>query len=423
VEFGIYLQHRLQREREAGAHGAEGLARALGISSRALAWNVTVLAGGFLVLLLSDLRPNRDLGLLLAAATLGSYFACLLLLPRLLLLTVPLILLCAAPALAEEPMAAVEPAAKAEVKAERECPAEESPALTERMKAAERVVREQPRLFRMEIEANYNDAGGPAAPALGRMVPNTIWGAVRPDGDATRLLYVFSGPGRLAKTSLLLRDFTAAETEDETWLYLRSFDTFRRLEGAVEQTLVPGSALSYEDARGFVATSRYRFAALEPAADGAPRVLACPRTPEIAERLGYGRLYIELDASEPLVRRIDYRGLGGAPLKVYEVETTTRFEGTLLPARVALLRKADGLDNAILYEYWKPGKPLPDRLFSTDLEKDGPFVARLRDVASDAGVLKELDEELARAQAIVDEHDKLWNPGQESKPESKPKKK
>ena len=58
--------------------------RMLQSTGRAVRWNATVLALGFLVLTLSALKPNHSLGLLLAAAMCACYATSLLFLPWLL---------------------------------------------------------------------------------------------------------------------------------------------------------------------------------------------------------------------------------------------------------------------------------------------------------------------------------------------------
>ena len=60
------------------------LAATLASTGRAIRWNALVLSLGFLVLTLSDLKPNHNLGLLLAGAMVSCYVTTLLFLPPLL---------------------------------------------------------------------------------------------------------------------------------------------------------------------------------------------------------------------------------------------------------------------------------------------------------------------------------------------------
>ena len=84
VDFAVHLAHAHERARLKGA-SAEALgSEMLRSTGRAVRWNASVLALGFLVLTLSALQPNQRLGQLLAAAMCVSYVTSLLLLPWLL---------------------------------------------------------------------------------------------------------------------------------------------------------------------------------------------------------------------------------------------------------------------------------------------------------------------------------------------------
>ena len=87
VDFALHIQHMYTREREGGVAHAAALAATLAKAGRAIRWNVGVLAVGFSVLALSELAPNRALGILLGLAMGVCYAMTLLLLPQLLRLT------------------------------------------------------------------------------------------------------------------------------------------------------------------------------------------------------------------------------------------------------------------------------------------------------------------------------------------------
>ncbi|MFT5049973.1 MAG: putative RND superfamily exporter protein [Chlamydiales bacterium] len=82
VDFALHFLHA--HERSAGADPATRLRAAFCGSGRALRWNATILCVGLSVLMLSTMRPNRSLGILLTSAIAVSYVATLLLLPRIL---------------------------------------------------------------------------------------------------------------------------------------------------------------------------------------------------------------------------------------------------------------------------------------------------------------------------------------------------
>ncbi|MBW2274103.1 MAG: MMPL family transporter [Deltaproteobacteria bacterium] len=84
VDFALHFQHAYQSARRRGEECRDALLTTLGGTGRAIRWNVGVLAAGFAVLVVSDLGPNRALGILLASAMLACYAMTLLLLPLLL---------------------------------------------------------------------------------------------------------------------------------------------------------------------------------------------------------------------------------------------------------------------------------------------------------------------------------------------------
>lgn len=83
VDFSIHFAANYKRERIGHDHDG-AVAATLRSTGRAMRWNAIVLSIGFVVLTLSDLKPNRTLGLLLSAAILSCYISTLMLLPRLL---------------------------------------------------------------------------------------------------------------------------------------------------------------------------------------------------------------------------------------------------------------------------------------------------------------------------------------------------
>jgi hypothetical protein len=84
VDFAVQYVFAYRRERRPGTSHAEAVAATLSTTGRGLRWNALVLSLGIAVLSVSAIKPNRSLGLLLAAAMLVSYAATLALLPQLL---------------------------------------------------------------------------------------------------------------------------------------------------------------------------------------------------------------------------------------------------------------------------------------------------------------------------------------------------
>ncbi len=258
--------------------------------------------------------------------------------------------------------------------------------------------RRGPRIVRMDIRTVYTRSHGIGYTP--QPTPKTLWGVIGGDARDTKLLYVFSGPGRLAGTTLLIHDRAGSAEQDAMWLFLRSFDIFMRLEPKTQQVMVPGTALTYEDSRGFIPLDKYRFSfdASQPTPPAAGQVLllGCPRSASIQEHLGYRSLRLQVDRERRIVRDVQYVGLGGRPLKSYTLLRDLEIEGRIFPAEIRLEHYADGFVSTIDYEYWLPQAAPPAELFEASNER-GSFLDRLKAYATQAGLGDRIRAELERA--------------------------
>ena len=84
VDYAVHFAHGYRRRRMEGLGRQAAVEQTVLRTGRALRWNMAVLATGFLVLTFSALKPNHELGFLLAAAMVASYGATLVLMPWLL---------------------------------------------------------------------------------------------------------------------------------------------------------------------------------------------------------------------------------------------------------------------------------------------------------------------------------------------------
>lgn len=368
----------------------------MGTTGTVLKWNATVLALGFLVLTQSSLSPNFNLGLLLSAAILLCYASALLFLPRLLPLVVGILAMLLPPlALPSSAVAGVAcPVGESQIDSGSADPAE---AL---MVAIERDFRRDARITRMDIRTHYQKQEKLSRAHTPEPSQKTLWGVSFGDATRTDLLYVFSGPGRLAGTTLLMHDFADTEAQDSMWLYLRSFEIFKKIEPKTQQVLVPGTALSYEDSRGFIPVDKFHFSTSQPSeASTDPEgvwVLACPRSESIAKNLGYSSLLLRVDPAKRLVVRVEYADLSGRPLKIYRLLDRIELGDRSFPGEVELQHLSEGFLTTIRYEYWLPEKPPPPSLFASNIQT-GAFIERLRNYVATAGLGERIESELKKA--------------------------
>ena len=94
--------------------------------------------------------------------------------------------------------------------------------------------RRGPRVVRMDIRTTYTRSPDRYHSEAYRPNQKTLWGVFDGDSEQTHLLYVFSGPGRLAGTTLLMHDRVAPTEPDGMWLYMRTFDGHNGPKATIE---------------------------------------------------------------------------------------------------------------------------------------------------------------------------------------------
>jgi hypothetical protein len=275
------------------------------------------------------------------------------------------------------------------------------------MASIERDHRHGARIVRMDIHTQFLKPSR-FGPRFDRE-PNqrTLWGISSGNRDRTDLLYVFSGPGRMAGTALLIHDQVATDRIDETWLYLRAFDIFEKIEKRTKPLFVPGTALSYEDSRGFIPIDKFWFLPGDPPkepgvdTEGAVLanhmwILACPRSSTIAKQFGYSSLLLNADRDKRIVRRVEYRDLSGHRLKTYRLHMETEVGERHFPRKVELEHYSEGFLTTIEYEYWQPERAPKSAIFEPSVDSVS-FIDRLQAYVVEAGPGERLKRELELA--------------------------
>ncbi len=404
VDFGIHLLHRYRLERSRGRSPDRAVEAAVETAGTAIGWDALVLAAGFLVLMFSAVRPNHSLGVLLAAAMAACSAGAMLFSPRLLRWLAALALVF--PLIAPPNTTAAEPSATTATEA---CKRPENAEAAAIIAELEQRFRSRPLITRMQIGTVYGEKHPLHAHFKEEPYEKTLWGVFDGDSSVTRLLYVFSAPGRLAGTTLLIHDFAEPARTDGIWIYLRSFETFTKLDARSERTMVPGTALTYEDSRGFIPRDKYRFTFTE--LDGIkPReheklVLGCPASERIRENLGYGSVVVLIDTHLGLVRTIVYRDLGGKTLKRYDVVATSKLGDETLAAAVRMEHLTDGFATTLDYRYWRPSSPPPAAIYDAEIGKE-KFLPRLQRLLGDGEAGGRLRKEIEAADKSVAEYEK-----------------
>jgi hypothetical protein len=229
---------------------------------------------------------------------------------------------------------------------------------------------EKPRALRFEARTTNQS---------GYVLDRASWGMLSGDRRGWNLIYVFTAPEALEGATLLMR-FRAPGERDSTWLYLPGFERVLRMGATVQKVLVPGTTLSYEDARGYIPTDRFRFTVYDTSANVADTlwIEARPAADSIRRSTGYGRLLIAVDRGRNLVTRVEFAGEDLKPLKSYHLLEAVRFGRAWLPARTRLEHFQNRMASEIAYRYW-PLRSRPQAVLFDPADRHGPFLPRMLD--------------------------------------------
>lgn len=229
-----------------------------------------------------------------------------------------------------------------------------------------------PRIVQLDIETERPHREGVEEVLAGE--PIRLIGAVNGDAQQTAILFVFTRPKRTRGTGLLIKD-PAGSAPDSMWYHMRTFRRFLEIPQTSLKLLVPGTCLTYEDARGFLSADLYTFRDLTPPAGAARQpnqrlIEARPKTPALERDLGFNALRLTVDRQRLVLLHIDYLGAGGQLLKTYEMETAAQFGSIWLPSKARVNDLQGAITSVFTQRYWPLKQRLPDSLFEVEVEKE-----------------------------------------------------
>ncbi|HSS75981.1 MAG TPA: outer membrane lipoprotein-sorting protein [Thermoanaerobaculia bacterium] len=253
------------------------------------------------------------------------------------------------------------------------------------MREVEARLRSAPRFVQLDIKTKRPRVEGVVELLAGE--PIRLWGAINGDPQQTRILFVFTAPERMQGTGLLIVDPWSPQAPDTLWYHMRTFRRFLEIQQTSLKLLVPGTCLTYEDARGFLSSDKYSFRFLTAPVPTARewQIEARPRSPELERDLGVSSLKVHVDRARFLVQRIDYIGLNGLPVKTYELEAPVRFGDRWLPGTARVNDLQSSIESVLHQQYWRVKERLPDTLFDVSVEDDSLF-ERMRSAGAKFGV-------------------------------------
>jgi uncharacterized protein len=404
VDFALHLLEAFKKALAAGREGRDAVLAALAEAGPSVRWNALVLVLGFAVLMASSVRPNLQLGVVLCLALAAAYLATVVLFctlgPRLAWRRAGAASRLGAPAAVSfGGLVLVALGLAACGTAERPAappPHAEPPAVLGRpdasaeawMREVEAEQRAGMRLVRIDAEtqraAERVQVGYPAYEEA------QLWGLVDGRSERQRQLFLFCEPRRMRGTGLVLEDQAGELARDEMAFHMKTWDHFKGIPRTSLRLLVPGTCLTYEDARGFLSTDHYAFAWAPEAPEGRSepgrkRVIGWPRDPSLAADIGYDWFVATLDEGKKAVLRIEYHAANGEQLKIYDVRSLVQVGRLWTAAEARLEDRQNQVTSDLRFTFWQPAGPIPEAVFERPVTAE-PLLERIRKTLLALGV-------------------------------------
>ena len=211
-----------------------------------------------------------------------------------------------------------------------------------------------------------------------------ILGVTEQRAGVTRILYAVTSPLYFRGTALLIHDPQSPKQPDRIWADLPGLAAGAEMDAASLGMQIPGIGLTFEQARGWIATDAYAFRVVRESADHAA-IEARPASDRLARDRLLSRIAIEVDVRRSVVTRFDVYDLSGNATQSYVVTEFTAVKGTWLPARAVTQRVADRTRSDIVYRYAALRSAPPAELMRVPQGERG-WMARLLAFRDQAGL-------------------------------------
>lgn len=198
---------------------------------------------------------------------------------------------------------------------------------------------------------------GGGSPTRRRMLAVT-----RGDPEMTRVVYVVTVPELERGTTLLIEDPVSKHSRDHLWLWLPGLMSPRELEAISLRALVPGTGLTYEDARGWISTDKYHFRSMTADSEEVT-IEARPVSDSLVTQLGVSKLVVRVDPRRSVVTGMVAYDPAGNPARTYEATEFVEVAGRWYPRRAETHHQLRKIDASIVYDYRALDRPPPPELF------------------------------------------------------------
>jgi hypothetical protein len=182
----------------------------------------------------------------------------------------------------------------------------------------------------------------------------------------------FTAPANIRDTSVLTWDYPGT-TEDDQWLYLPALRKVRRIPAADRGDYFLGTDFSFEDMKldGQLSEADYDYELLPSEREGHYRLGATPKSPAIAQELGYSRTESVVDASVWVVVQADFWGVDGEHLKTLQVSDISEVDGVVTRHRVRMQNHETGHSTELIFSGVDYRTPIDRSLFTQQALRRG----------------------------------------------------
>jgi hypothetical protein len=196
-------------------------------------------------------------------------------------------------------------------------------------------------------------------------------------GGERRSVLFFESPRNVRGTAFLTYDYPEPERDDDQWLYLPAARKVRRISAADRGSYFLGTDLSYDDVKneGKLNLSDYEFrneGREEVGGHPCWKVEAVPRSGEIADELGYGRIRLWVDDEIWMVRRSEIWDTNGNPLKRIDFEDIREVDGVWTAHAIHAVHHKTGHQTILTSRDVRYGEDLDEGLFTERALRRGP---------------------------------------------------
>lgn len=324
VDFAIHLIDKLNEALKLHDDDIDrAVDHALPLTARACLFNALALGLGFAVLTSSDLPTLQRFGGLVALASLGSYLSALVLVPALFAFGRSLSQRAFKPG--ERTPGAVSLVVAALILGLFAAERSQGADWTGEQIARQILDRPEGQATRRVIDITITDRRGKTRERSALVLK-------RNEGEVRTTRFTYLQPKSVYEVTFLSRDYRAANTTDERWLYLPATRKVRRIPASDRGDYFLGTDFSYEDIQSELKLplDDYIFAyAGETHLDGATllKLSGTVRSPEIARELGYGGFEALVDSKTWLFREIRFRDNRDTLLKTVKVDAAREDAG------------------------------------------------------------------------------------------------